>query len=445
MFHIKKILCSVLAVVCLICAFPVSARAEGENQWPTEPQVASESAIVMETSTGAILYEKNIHEKRYPASITKIMTTLLALEHSSMSDVVTFSYDSVHKIEGTHIGIKEGEQLTMEQCLYGIMLGSANEVSYAVAEHVGGDLNSFVQMMNDRAAELGCQDTHFNNPHGLPDENHYTSAYDMALISCEAIKNSTFRTITGTYMYTIPATNITQETRPITNHHKIIKKAYKFDGCIGGKTGYTNAARNTLVTFAKRGDMELVCVVMKAEEQNHYTDTITLLDYVFNNFQLYNISDNEKNFSLDNKNFFHTDSSLFGSVSSKVKINSNGCIVLPKNAEFNDASSTISFADLDENTVANLSYTYFDHFVGKTTIELADSVDQTSSMGILKQKTNITTDSSSKKLITINLRWFIIIGGILLAFFLLSLFNKGLIRHKKNKKLRKRRKYYNKY
>ena len=163
--------------------------------WPSSVDTACSAAIVMEAETGAILYEKNIDAQFYPASITKVLTALLAIENSNLSDVVTFSSDAVFKNEGnsSHIGRDLDEQMTMEQCLYGMMLESANECAYAIAEHVGGgDVNKFITMMNDKAKELGCTNTHFTNPNGLPDPNHYTSARDMALISKAAYENKIF-------------------------------------------------------------------------------------------------------------------------------------------------------------------------------------------------------------------------------------------------------------
>lgn len=158
-------------------------------------------------------------EAHYPASITKIMTTLLALENGNLSDMVTFSDDAINNTEGSGIARDYGEQMTLEQCLYGVMLESANECAYAVAEHVGGTVENFVDMMNAKAKELGCTNTHFANPHGLQDENHYTTAHDMALIAQAAYQNETFRIIIGTKMYTIPPTNKHAEETVLRNHH----------------------------------------------------------------------------------------------------------------------------------------------------------------------------------------------------------------------------------
>ena len=177
--------------------------------WVAGPIIGAESAILVDAKSGAILYQKNVNERLYPASTTKLMTALLTIEHTNMNDIVTFSYDSVHNIESTssRIGIDEGEQLTVEQCLYGLLLGSGNEVAYALAEHVAGSMEAFVDMMNARAAELGCVNTHFVNANGLPDPEHYVSAYDMSLIARACFKNESLVTISGTRKYTIPNVN----------------------------------------------------------------------------------------------------------------------------------------------------------------------------------------------------------------------------------------------
>lgn len=257
--------------------------------WPQGPQVEAGAAIVIDNQTGAVLYSKNADQKEYPASITKIMTVLLALEKGNLSDTVTFSENAVYSIEfgSSHLGLTEGEQLTMEQCLYGIMMASANEISNAVAEHIAGDIDTFVQMMNDKAAELGCTGTHFVNVHGLHDENHYVTAHDMALITREALKHEKFREIIGTVEYHYDETNLVDEKRYFMNHHKMLwEDGMVYDGCLGGKTGYTDEAWNTLVTVASRDGMELVCVVLRVPGlYKSYEETKLLLDYGYQDFK----------------------------------------------------------------------------------------------------------------------------------------------------------------
>lgn len=255
--------------------------------WPQGPQVQAESAVLMDVDYGVCLYEKNMHKKQYPASITKIMTALLVIENCTLSDVVTFSENAVYGIEpeSSHIGIDVGEQLTVEQSLYALMLASANEVAVGLAEHTAGSVGAFVDMMNQRAKELGCKNTHFVNPHGLHDKKHYVTAHDMALIAREAYHNQTFLDIVCTTTYEIPPTNMEEETRYLLNHQKLLSDdEWYYPGCRGGKTGFTDQALNTLVTFAKRDNRILVCVDLKTNGTPIYSDTTALLDYGFANF-----------------------------------------------------------------------------------------------------------------------------------------------------------------
>ena len=240
------------------------------------------------------------------------MTSMLVLENSSLSDIVTFSSDAVYGIEpgSSTVYSDVGEKMSMEQCLYAIMLESANEVCLAVGEHIAGDSDSFVDMMNDKVKELGLKNTHFNNPNGLPDTKHYTTAYDMAVIAREAIKNSTFRKITGTKSYICAKTNTHKKPRPWLNHHQMVNgynyPQYEYKYCIGGKTGYTHVSQNTLVTYAEKNGMQLLAVIMRANgpkqgTPNEYTDTTSLLNFGFENYRKYNI--NEQKVDINSKSF----------------------------------------------------------------------------------------------------------------------------------------------
>ncbi len=255
----------------------------------SELTLTAESAILMDATTGKILYEKNSRTKQYPASITKLMTILLALEHGSLEDEITFSHDAVFSIEpgSAHIAIQEGEILTLEQVLYGIMLRSANECANAAAEYVDGSMEKFVEHMTARAKESGCENTNFVNANGLFDENHYTTAYDMALIAQELLKNETYRSMMSNTYYLIPPTNKQPEERPLHGQHQMLNEnsLYYYEPAEGGKTGYTVEAQNTLVTYAKQGDTELIAVVLKCNGAQHYVDTKTLFEYGFANYQ----------------------------------------------------------------------------------------------------------------------------------------------------------------
>lgn len=390
--------------------------------WPDGPSVLAESAIVMEASTGTILYEKNINDAHYPASITKIMTTLLALENSSLDEIVTFSTDAVFGIErnSSHIGIDVGEQLTMEQCLYAIMLASANEVSYAVAEHVGGDIDTFIKMMNDRAKELGCLNTNFVNANGLPNENHYTTAYDMALITKAALENDTFSKISSTKTYTIPPTNIQPETRDFENHHKMVRNTkYYYDGCFGGKTGYTIVAKNTLVTFANKNNMDLICVTMKTEGTQVYTDTATLLDYGFNNFQKINVLENEINYKIDSLDIFKGTNNIFADSNSLLALNPSGSIILPNTSVFSDATAQLIYENNSLSSPASLSYSYLGRYIGGTSIDVKDT--NLKSFHFTKSG-DISSQDEEKSFITINIKHLIFIGLVVIAIILICIF-----------------------
>ncbi len=255
--------------------------------WPQGPKIEGESAILVDMVTGAVLYSKNADKVQYPASITKIMTSLLAAEHLNMKDKIVMSQSAAYGItisDSSSIYADTGEEFTTEQAMMAVMLQSANEMTLALAEETSGSVKKFVELMNLKAKQLGCTGTHFNNPNGLPDELHYTAASDMAKIARAAWYNPTFRKYTTTTYYEIPPTNKFAETRYLLNHHKMMKgNTYAYEGVMGGKTGYTDAAGNTLVTYAKRGNMRLVSVVMKSIN-GAYADTAALLDYGFNNF-----------------------------------------------------------------------------------------------------------------------------------------------------------------
>lgn len=251
------------------------------------PDIVAESAVVMDANTGTILYGKEADTKRYPASITKVMTALLAIENCKMNDVITYSNSAVNGIEAgsSTAGINVGAKLTVEDSLYALMLVSANEAAAAIAEHVSGSTTEFAKLMTKRAKELGCTNTQFKNPHGLPNEEHYTTAHDMGLILKEAMKHEEFRKIAGTISYTLKKSDTLKDTLELWNHAKILRQNsdYYYKYAEGAKTGFTQVALNTLVTYAKKGDVELICVILKDYgADKSYTDTANLFKWAFN-------------------------------------------------------------------------------------------------------------------------------------------------------------------
>ncbi len=259
----------------------------GEAAQPVqEPGVAAEGVVLIDGASGKVLYGKNQDQQFYPASITKVMTALLTLERCSMGDVVEFSASATTNLESgaVSLDITEGDRLTVEQCLHGLLMKSANEIGNGLAEHMAGSVSGFAELMNARARELGCTNTHFANPHGLNDASHKTTPHDMALIMRAALQNEAFRRITTTRTYDFPATK-KAEARTITMGHKMIypSDSRYYEGVVGGKTGYTSLAGNTLVTGAERNGVLLIVVIMKSK-QTHYADTKALLDYGFANY-----------------------------------------------------------------------------------------------------------------------------------------------------------------
>lgn len=280
-------------------ADPSIVTTNGIQGWPQASDISSTAAIVMETSTNTVLYSKNADQALYPASAVKVMTCLMALENSSLDDQVTMTATGVSGVTdgGANISTQLDEVFTMEQCLYAIMVASANDIALQVAEHISGSVEDFVAAMNTRAQELGCTNTVFTNPTGLPDENQHTTAHDMALIMEAAMANDTFRTIAQTTSYTIPATNVSGGDRVLTNNFTMINSSSDsyYEPCIGGKEGYTEASGSTLVCEASKNNMKLVCVVLNGASGVTDDEAIALLNYGFDNFTPLTLPDDDFN------------------------------------------------------------------------------------------------------------------------------------------------------
>ena len=265
--------------------------------WPQGPEITSTAAVIMEDSTQTMLYSKNMDQELYPGATVKVMTVLVALENSQLTDEVTMTETGVSGVTdgGANISAQLGEVFTMEQCLYAIMLSSANDIALQVAEHVGGSVENFVQMMNDRAAQLGCTNTVFTKSTGLPDENQHTTAHDMALIMKAAIDNESFRTISNTVSYTIPATNVSGGERVLTNNFSMLNNtnASYYQYCLGGREGYTEASGSTLVCGAEKNGVSLIAVILQGASGTTAAEAVSLLNYGFDNFQLLSLGDND--------------------------------------------------------------------------------------------------------------------------------------------------------
>ncbi len=437
----KKAACLILTIISAVCLGKVDVKAA--DYWPDAPETLSPGVILMEESTGTILYEKNMDEAHYPASITKIMTTLLALENGNLSDMVTFSDDAINNTEGSGIARDYGEQMTLEQCLYGVMLESANECAYAVAEHVGGTVENFVDMMNAKAKELGCTNTHFANPHGLQDENHYTTAHDMALIAQAAYQNETFRIIIGTKMYTIPPTNKHAEETVLRNHHDMLctyhnaNRKYLYPYCVGGKTGYTATANSTLVTYAEKDGMTLICVVMNTQSPNQFIDTVNLFDYAFDNFQVLNVAENDTDYSAETT----VDNGNLNNIAPFVELDKDAVIVLPKTAEFSDTSSSVEYNDSDPEIAGSITYTYAGRNVGKADIKTTGVVVEGYAFdneSTEEEEQEAVSTVQVKPIVVVLLIVAVILLGVLLFFLKRFYDNYYIIKH--NRAVRRDRK-----
>ncbi len=347
--------------------------------WPAGPVVTAESAILIEAETGAILYAKNIHARQYPASTTKILTTLIASEQCSLDEWVTFSREAVFDTprDSNHIAMDVGQQLTMEDCLNAILIRSANEVSFAVAEHIsGGSWQDFSEIMNARAAELGCVDSHFANPNGLPDENHYTSAYDLAMIGKAFFANEMLCRISLTpRLHILPNDHMPYEKLENSKMELLPGRSYAYEGLVGVKTGYTDAARYSVVSCAERDGMKLICVVLKDESPAHYEDTIALFNYGFSNFAKVNVSQVETKYDIGSTGFFYGEHDIFGSSKPLLSLNKEDCIVLPRTLDFADTSSVIRYDTVDQGQAAIIHYSYQGVDLGSVSVDLAEHQD----------------------------------------------------------------------
>lgn len=286
MGHCKaRLIGGVLCVLLVLTSVPAKAE--------ETLQLASQAAVLMDADTGVVLYEKNMNEKLYPASITKLMTALLAMEALEPEQVLTVSQTAVNAVPRTssHIGLLAGERLTVDQALYAIGMESANDAANVLAEAVSGSLEAFAEKMNEKARELGALNTHFTNANGLPDSGHVTTAYDMALITAAALKQEGLANYFSTVNYTLSATNLSSA-RSFANKDRLLPGGqYYYDGVLLAKTGWTSSAQGTFAAAVRKGQTTLVAITLKSPLlEDKYKDTHKLLDYGFSHYSSVNVS-----------------------------------------------------------------------------------------------------------------------------------------------------------
>ena len=275
----------------LLCVLSFAPRAYAET---AEPELASEAAILMDASSGQILYAKNAWERLYPASITKVLTGLLALENLESTDTLTVSQTAISQVPRTssHISLQPGETLTVADAMYALAISSANDAAVALAEGVSGSVKAFSTLMNETARACGALNSNFVNPNGLPSQQHYTTAYDMAKITARALENPDFLLYFGSGAYEMPATNLSQA-RSLVSKNQFTDGSRSCPGLLFSKTGWTTSAQGTLVTAARRNGVTLIAVTLKSPMlEDKYQDTQALLEYGFSNYKTFRVEEN---------------------------------------------------------------------------------------------------------------------------------------------------------
>lgn len=342
-----------------------------DANWPGGPSTSSETAILIEAETGTILYQKDAHKQMYPASITKILTTLIAFERCELNETVTFSYETLATIpyDSSRIWVDKGEYMSMEDCLAAILIMSANDVAAGVAEHISGDLDAFADIMNERAKELGCLNSHFVNSHGYHDPNHYTTAYDMAQIGRAFFDVELLCGFARERNFKHGPTEGQPDPINEWNKNKLLPtRSYEYEYLVGTKTGYTSDAGQTLISCAQKDGLKLICVVMNAVAPDQYKDTVTLFDWGFSNFTTANIYENDKTYVSSDSSYGMDVVDVLGDSAPLLNMDRDSFIVLPKTAAFSDVTSYITMASELENCMAIAHYQYGTHDIGTSQI-----------------------------------------------------------------------------
>lgn len=335
--------------------YQLEVQSNQRSNWPLGPQTYAQSSIVMDMDSGAILYAKNIDEKLYPASITKLVTALVALENAKLTDRVYVTEEAVSFLEWNYaqIGLQAGEEISMNEALHATLLKSANEAAYAVGANTGEGYEWFIEEMNRWVEKVGARNSHFTNTHGLHDEQHYTTTRDMALLGSALRDYPEAFDIMQTLHSMIASTDVDEEEKHMSQNHKMLlpnhEKYYEYT--TGGKTGFTNEAGTTLVTFASKDGVNLVCVTMKSWANNVYDDTINLFEYGFQNFEKVFIPEEDLPKGVE-------------------LLEDTGYVMLPLGFSLQDLESEI-IRDVVDESRGILTYTYEGQEVGRMQVSVA--------------------------------------------------------------------------
>ena len=399
--------------------------------WPSGPAIGAEAAILMDADTGQILYAKNIDERLMPASTTKIMTCLTAIKRgANMSDVITVSQAAIdaNDPEGSNMGLYAGEQLTLEEIMTGILVCSANEGCNALAEHMAGSMDGYVDYMNEEAAKMGLTNTHFVTTNGLPDPDHYTTARDLATIAREFFSYDVLCRLSSTPYVELEETD-THRAHSLYSKNKLYKnRDYEYPYLLGSKTGYTDDARQTLVSAAEKDGTRLICVILMEEAPYQFEDTVNLFDYGFANFSYSRISDFENTFDTGSN---YLSDSTYGSL---ISLNTDVKVLLPNSADLSNITSDITYRESSTPYFADVNYYYNGYYIGKAGLSynpITTSIDEIKLSGINTNKDVKITIINVKKVFLIVLLSF---AGVLIIIRLIILIKKLILKQKEKAK-----------
>ncbi len=431
----------------------VEASLEPESELLSEPTVSelgpgyavnAKAAVLLELNSNTVIYSFNADERLYPASLTKIMTCMLALDYGKLDDIVTVSEGALQGLheDGSSAGLVAGEQMSLRNLLYCMMLSSANEACNVVAEYISGDVESFVELMNQKAAALGCKGTHFANPHGLHDENHYTTANDLCIIARKALENPTFCDITSTTTYTVPATNMSEPRYLVTTNYLTSRETvsdYYYPKASGIKTGFTTPAGRCLISTATDGNLKFLSVLLGAETEllddgnvwyHSFSETAHLFDYGFDNFAYAEVLTDLQNLDqVEVKN-------AAGNGMVVLKSTESVDALLPKNYDKSKITSEYTLdngmleAPLDAGEVVGTVYVYYnDMLVGQTTVETLTAVE----------RSEIKAAGDAAKEFFVKDWWLFLIAGILLLVIVAVLIIRSYINNARKRAAARRR------
>ena len=426
MGHCKaRLIGGVLCVLLVLTSVPAKAE--------ETLQLASQAAVLMDADTGVVLYEKNMNEQLYPASITKLMTALLAMETLEPEQVLTVSQTAVNAVPRTssHIGLLAGERLTVDQALYAIGMESANDAANVLAEAVSGSLEAFAEKMNEKARELGALNTHFTNANGLPDSGHVTTAYDMALITAAALKQEGLANYFSTVNYTLSATNLSSA-RSFANKDRLLPGGqYYYDGVLLAKTGWTSSAQGTFAAAVRKGQTTLVAITLKSPLlEDKYKDTHKLLDYGFSHYSSVNVSGEQITAQLSLGEYTPVKGQKF-------------TYLIPSGALFTDIRYSLSEdAVLSENgplqTTVGIDASLEGAVLPQVRVKLERPAPQREAFILAELLSAGGTSPEQVQAILNALRIPAAVVGVLLLIFMVLLFRRQLQRHRRRRHLKAR-------